>query len=46
MRKENICEFLLCEKDGHSVQCKVDCNCPKSRNKWKITTACWRVKVV
>jgi hypothetical protein len=44
MRKENVCEFLTFEKDGHLVQCPVDCECPKSRSRWIVTTACWRVK--
>lgn len=49
MRKEDICKLLVIGKT-ECGESQVTCinfdpdNCPKSRNKNRITTACWRVK--
>lgn len=49
MRKENRCQ-LLTEGKSDSGESQVTCvcfdlcNCPKSRNKLIVTTACWRIR--
>ena len=51
MRTENVCGYLITntvdESDRPAVICR--CNgknelCPKSRSRYIVTTACWRIK--
>lgn len=45
-RTENRCPKLLADHNGARLDCFINeiSECPKSRNKMIITTACWRVR--
>lgn len=49
MRKENKCSFLISGTSScgeNTLTCIIfdPLNCPKSRSKCIITTACWRIR--
>lgn len=52
MRTENVCGYLITNTvDGFNrpaVICRCDGNknelCPKSRSRYIVTTACWRIR--
>lgn len=49
MRKENVCKMLTDHTSDCGENAKMcinfdPCNCPKSRSKNIVTTACWRIR--
>lgn len=44
MRTENRCKFLVSFEEGAQIVCDGKNECPKNRNRWIITTACWRIR--
>lgn len=48
-RTENVCEYLKFLRNGSCLRCDAidlgaETVCPKSRSKYMITTACWRIR--
>ena len=45
-RKENKCDKLSILREGMMLECMCNrlCDCPKTRNRCIITTACWRIR--